>query len=91
MADISQWTPKNESKHQEELDFVKLNPTSKRLIVFEKQLKQDEDMFPYLVYKYIFKKCYSWDKAAIELDVTTNRLTPIVDKLAFGIKLIRNM
>lgn len=87
IKDMFQWTPRNESKYQKELDFVKYNPSAKSLIEFETMLKQEDDTLTYLCYKYIFKDGKSWQKTAEMLDTDTNRLTPIVDKLAFTIRI----
>lgn len=86
IADISQWKPKQKSKHEKEFDFVKYNPD--KLLKFEEALKKDN--FDYLVYKCIFQERKTWQETADELLTDTNRLTPIVDKLAFAIYIIRN-
>lgn len=84
---ISQWKPRNQSKYQKELDYVKYNPISPDLIAFESRLESENDNFTFMCYRYIFKQGMSWDRAAEELQIESKRLCPVIDKIAFGIRL----
>lgn len=87
IKDVFQWQPKGQSKYQKEIDFVKYNPINEDLIAFENRLKSDNDNFTYMCYLYIFKEGMSWEKTANELMTETYKLTSIIDKIAFGIRL----
>lgn len=87
IKDVFQWKPRQPSKYQKELDYVKYNPSAKCLVELETKLKQEDDTFTYLCYKYIFKDNCTWQRAAELLDTDTARLAPIVDKIAFTIRM----
>lgn len=89
-ADINEvfmWKPKGESKYQKEIEYVKYNPISADLISFEDRLKRDNDNLSVMCYEYIFKQGKSWQEAANDLDTETYKLAPIVERVAFGIRL----
>ena len=86
VSGVFYWKPKNEpSKYQKEKDYIKYNPICPQLLVYENLLKS-EDGQKYLVYKYLFKECITWDKAAELLDMETKRILPIADTVAFGLR-----
>lgn len=87
LSGIFYWKPKGASNHQKEIDYVKYNPISPDLTTFENKLKSDGDNLTYMTYEYIFKQGLSWEQAASRLQIETPRLTPIVEKVAFGIRL----
>lgn len=82
-VDLFLWKPR--SKYHKEIEFVKYNPLNENLTKFEEQLKAYDNL-TYLCYLYIFKERLSWEKTAEKLDTETQRLTPIVDKIAFGLR-----
>lgn len=81
------WKPKGQAKYQKEFDYIKYNPMCPDLIAFESRLKAESDNLTLMCYKLIFKDGVSWERAANELKTETQRLTPVVDKIAFGLRL----
>jgi hypothetical protein len=85
---LTQWKPHGQSKYQIELDFIKYNPNNSDLIAFEKRLKDDNDNLTYMCYKYIFKDRLTWAETAERLDIDAPfKLAPIVEKIAFGLRI----
>lgn len=87
IKDSFMWQAKGQSKHQKEIDFVKYNLINPDLIAFENRLKSDGDNLAYMCYQYIFKDRKSWEETSILLQTETQRLTPIIDKIAFGLRI----
>lgn len=87
IKDAFMWKPKGESKYQREIEYVKYNPIAQDLIAFEDRLQRDNDNLSLMCYEYIFKQGRSWQEAANDLDTETYKLAPVVEKIAFGIRL----
>lgn len=53
---------------------------------FESKLKSG-DSLTYLIYKYRFKEQKTFGEISELLDIETNRITEVLDKLAFAIRI----
>lgn len=83
--DLFMWKGK-ETKYQDIIDFIKFNEYDDKLIEFEKKLK-DTSNVEYLVYKYRFKEQLTFDEISERIQIASNRITEIQEKIAFAIRL----
>ena len=80
-----QWKGK-ESKYQDIMDYIKYNPLADDLLDFEKKLKE-KDTKLYMLYKYRFKDGKSFSEISNIMDIETNRITELLEKIAFAIRM----
>lgn len=89
ISDMFMWKAKSQpGRYHNEISFVQNNQDSPELAEFEARLKADEDTMAYVCYTYIFKQGRSWDKTAQELDTDTPRLAPVVERIAFALRMV---
>lgn len=84
VTDVYMW--KTTTKYQDVLDYIKYNEYSDELMEFESKLKSG-DSLTYLIYKYRFKEQKTFAEISELLDIETNRITEVLDKLAFAIRI----
>ena len=85
IKDIYMWKGK-ESKYQDIMDYIKYNPMADDLLEFEKKLKENDSML-FMLYKYRFKESKSFSEISELLQIETNRITELLDKIAFAIRM----
>lgn len=85
IKDIYMWKGK-ESKYQDIIDYIKFNPLADDLLDFENKLKSNDTML-YMLYKYKFKDNKTFTEISNLLDIETNRITELLDKIAFTIRM----
>lgn len=88
LKDITFFTPPGQSKYQDEMDFVTANPHNHALLEFESKLSKDKDQTAYLVYTSIFKRREPWRVPAEQLQVESYVLKPVVERVAFTIRMM---
>ena len=64
------------------IDYIKYNPLNSKIKEFEDKI-QEQDNLSYLIYKYRFKDMLTFAEISERLDIETNRITEIQDKVAF--------
>lgn len=78
---LYQWSGK-QTQYQDIIDYIKFNPFDNKIKEFEEKI-QEQDMLSYLIYKYRFKDNLTFANISDRLDIETNRITEIQDKVAF--------
>ena len=81
IKDLTLWSGKK-TQYQDIIDYIKYNPLNDKIKEFEEKL-QDQDNLSYLIYKYRFKDLLTFQEISDRLDIETNRITEIQDKVAF--------
>lgn len=79
------WTGK-QTQYQDIIDYIKYNPLNDKIKEFEDKL-QEQDNLSYLIYKYRFKDGLTFSEISKKLDIETNRITEIQEKVAFTFRL----
>lgn len=79
--DMFMWTGKK-TQYQDIIDYIKYNPLNSKIKEFEDKI-QEQDNLSYLIYKYRFKDMLTFAEISKRLDIETNRITEIQDKVAF--------
>lgn len=88
ICDMFMWSGKT-TQYQDIIDYIKDNNNSK-LIEFENRISE-QDTLSYLVYKYRFKDRLSFQKISGILEIETNRITDIQEKVAFSFRIFFNI
>ena len=88
ICDMFMWSGKT-TQYQDIIDYIKDNNNSK-LIEFENRISE-QDTLSYLVYKYRFKNKLSFQKISDILEIETNRITDIQEKVAFSFRIFFNI
>lgn len=78
---IFMWTGKK-TQYQDIIDYIRFNPLNPKIKEFEEKI-QEQDNLTYLIYKYRFKDLLTFAEISKRLDIETNRITEIQDKVAF--------
>ena len=73
------------SKYQDIFDYVKYNIEEKELLTFEKKLKE-KDRLLYLIYRYRFVDCLSYNEISDKIKMETNRINDNIEKIALAIR-----
>lgn len=85
------YKPKNaSSKYADIEEYVKFNEFNPKLIKYENKLKE-QDTKLYLIYKYRFKEKATFKTISERLDIETNRITEELDKIAFSIRIMKDI
>ena len=85
ITEVVQWKGK-ESKYQDIIDYIKYNPLNDDLLEFEEKLKKTDSML-YMLYKYRFKDEKTFTEISELLRIETNRITELLDKIAFALRM----
>lgn len=85
ITEVVQWKGK-ESKYQDIIDYIKYNPFANDLLDFERKLKENDNML-YMLYKYRFKDNKTFSEISELLYIETNRITELLDKIAFAMRM----
>ena len=85
VKDMYMWSGKK-TQYQDIIDYIKYNPLNTKIKEFEDKL-QDQDNLSYLIYKYRFKDLLTFQQISEKLDIETNRITEIQDKVAFTFRI----
>lgn len=87
ITDICMWKNENQpSKYQDIMEFIKYHPLDDELFEFENKLKRQDNLM-YLVYKYRFKDNLTFSQIEEKLDIPTPRISEMLDKIAFAMRL----
>lgn len=87
ISDITMWKNNGEpSKYQDVVDYIKYHPMDKDLMDFEETLKRQDSLL-YLVYKYRFKDQLTFKEIEEKIDVSDKRITEMLDKIAFAMRM----
>lgn len=81
LINMYMWTGKK-TQYQDIIDYIKYNPLNSKIKEFETKI-QEQDNLSYLIYKYRFKDLLTFAEISQRLDIETNRITEIQDKVAF--------
>lgn len=79
--DMFMWSGKK-TQYQDIIDYLKYNPLNDKIKEFEEKI-QNQDNLSYLIYKYRFKDLLTFNEISEKLDIETNRITEIQEKVAF--------
>ena len=79
--DMFMWSGRK-TQYQDIIDYIKYNPLNSKIKEFEEKI-QEQDNLSYLIYKYRFKDMLTFAEISKRLDIETNRITEIQDKVAF--------
>ena len=85
ITEVMQWKGK-ESKYQDILDYIKYNPLADDLLEFEEKLKNNDNML-FMLYKYKFKENKTFAEISETLEIESNRITELLDKIAFTMRM----
>ncbi len=85
IKDVYMWKGR-ESKYQDIIDYIKYNPLADDLLEFENKLKKTDSML-YMLYKYRFKDEKTFTEISELLKIETNRITELLDKIAFAMRM----
>ena len=85
IEDVFMWSGKK-TQYQDIIDYIKFNPLNDKIKEFENKL-QDQDNLSYLIYKYRFKDLLTFQEISDRLQIETNRITEIQDKVAFTFRI----
>lgn len=88
ICDMFMWSGRS-TQYQDIIDYIK-NNSGNKLKEFEKRLSE-QDALSYLVYKYRFKDKLSFQKISDILEIETNRITDIQEKVAFAFRIFFNI
>ena len=81
IKDMFMWKGKS-TQYQDIIDYIKYHPLDGKIKEFENKI-QEQDNLSYLIYKYRFKDLLSFSEISNRLDIETNRITEIQEKIAF--------
>lgn len=81
IKDMFMWKGKS-TQYQDIIDYIKYHPLDDKIKEFETKI-QEQDNLSYLIYKYRFKDLLSFSEISNRLDIETNRITEIQEKVAF--------
>ena len=81
IKDMYMWTG-NKTQYQDIIDYIKYNPLNSKIKEFEEKI-QEQDNLSYLIYKYRFKDLLTFAEISKRLNIETNRITEIQEKVAF--------
>ena len=81
IKDMFMWKGKS-TQYQDIIDYIKYHPFDDKIKEFETKI-QEQDNLSYLIYKYRFKDLLSFSEISNRLDIETNRITEIQEKVAF--------
>ena len=84
IKDLYMWSGKK-TQYQDIIDFIKYNSLSDKVLEFEKRI-QDQDMLSYMIYKYRFKDQLSFQEISKKLEIETQRITEVQEKVAFSFR-----
>lgn len=82
--DMYMWSGKK-TQYQDIIDYIRFNPLNQKIKEFEEKT-QEQDNLSYLIYKYRFKDGLTFAEISKRLDIETNRITEIQDKVAFAFR-----
>ena len=85
ILDMFMWSGKK-TQYQDIIDYIKYNPLNDKIKEFEEKL-QDQDNLSYLIYKYRFKDLLTFQEISDRLDIGTNRITELQEKVAFTFRI----
>jgi len=78
------WTGKS-TQYQDIIDYIKFNELSDKVLEFEKRI-QEQDNLSYLIYKYRFKDKLTFREISERLDLETQRISEVQEKVAFSFR-----
>lgn len=81
VKDLYMWSGK-QTQYQDIIDYIKYNPLNSKVKEFEEKI-HEQDNLSYLIYKYRFKDLLTFAEISKRLDIETNRITEIQEKVAF--------
>ena len=84
IKDLYMWNGKK-TQYQDIIDYIKYNALSDKVLEFEKRI-QDQDMLSYMIYKYRFKDQLSFQEISKKLEIETQRITEVQEKVAFSFR-----
>lgn len=91
IEDIYMWKNNNEpSKYQDIINFIKYHPLDDSIHEFEQKLKREDNIL-YLVYKYRFIENLSFKEIGGKLDLSSPRISEMLDKIAFAMRINCNI
>lgn len=85
IEDMFMWSGKR-TQYQDIIDYIKYNPLNDKIKEFEDKIK-NQDNLSYLIYKYRFKDLLTFNEISDKLDIETNRITEIQEKVAFTFRI----
>ena len=85
IEDMFMWNGKN-TQYQDIIDYIKYHPLDDRIKEFEDKIQQ-QDCLSYMIYKYRFKDFLRFAEISKKLDIETNRITEILEKVAFTFRI----
>lgn len=85
IEDMFMWSGKK-TQYQDIIDYIKYNPLNDKIKEFEEKL-QDQDNLSYLIYKYRFKDLLTFQEISDRLDIETNRITELQEKVTFTFRI----
>ena len=87
ICDMFMWSGRT-TQYQDIIDYV--NENNNKIEEFESRISE-QDTLSYLVYKYRFKDKLSFQKISDILEIETNRITDIQEKVAFAFRIFMNI
>lgn len=84
LKDLYMWTGRK-TQYQDIIEYIKYNSLSDKVLEFEKRI-QDQDMLSYMIYKYRFKDQLSFQQISKKLEIETQRITEVQEKVAFSFR-----
>lgn len=89
ICDMFMWSGRT-TQYQDIIDYINEHNKSTKLKEFERRVSE-QDTLSYLVYKYRFKDKLSFQKISDILEIETNRITDIQEKVAFTFRVYMNI
>ena len=86
IEDMYLWKSNKVSKYSDIEEYIKYHLLDDKLIDFEEKIKK-QDNLDFLIYKYRFKDCLTFEEISNRLDIQTNRITEKLDRIAFALRL----
>lgn len=91
IGDMYMWKKNDEpSKYQDIINFIKYHPLDDSIYEFEQKLKREDNIL-YLVYKYRFIENLSFREIGDKLDLSSPRISEMLDKIAFAMRINCNI
>lgn len=91
IGDMYMWKKNDEpSKYQDIINFIKYHPLDDSIHEFEQKLKREDNIL-YLVYKYRFIENLSFREIGDKLDLSSPRISEMLDKIAFAMRINCNI
>lgn len=87
--DMFMWSGRS-TQYQDIIDYINEHNNSTKIKEFEERI-EEQDTLSYLVYKYRFKDKLSFQKISNILEIETNRITDIQEKVAFTFRIFFNI